>query len=211
MPRSLTPQTTRSSTGWRPNKRTKELLIVMTSGWSLSCETVEIPSVDDVDIQKHLEAAEGYAALGMHDDALAEVDALLARRPDCEDGISAKAFVLLSARRYPDAELWLEKLLAVRPKNVDGWIHLAYCRRRTKSLEAAVETLERALSLRANHPLANYNMACYRAVQGRHEEALRLLDKAIRKDAAYRRLACEEEDFNSMRRLPEFLSLVGQS
>lgn len=170
-----------------------------------------MPSVDDVDIQKHLEAAEGYAALGMHDDALAEVDALLAQRPDCEDGINARAFVLLSARRYADAELWLEKLLAVRPTNVDGWIHLAYCRRRTKSLEAAAETLERALSLRANHPLANYNMACYRAVQGRHEEALCLLDNAIRKDAAYRRLACEEEDFNSMRRLPAFLSLVGQS
>ncbi|MFA6562192.1 MAG: tetratricopeptide repeat protein [Verrucomicrobiia bacterium] len=183
----------------------------MTSGWSLFHETVEISDVDAIEIQKHLEAAEGYAALGMHDDALTEVDALLAQRPDCVDGISAKAFVLLSARRYADAELWLEKLLAVRPKNVDGWIHLAYCRRRTKSLEAAIETLESARRLRDDYPLANYNMACYRAVQGRHEEALRLLDKAIRKDAAYRRLACEEEDFNSMRHLPGFLSLVGQS
>lgn len=174
-------------------------------------ETVEILNVDNIEIRKHLEAAEGYAALGMHDDALAEVDALLAQQPDHEDGISARAFILLCAHRYADAEPWFEKLLAAQPKNVDGWIQLAYCRRRTKSLDAAIEALEHARRLRADHPLANYNMACYRAVQGQHEEALRLLEKAVRKEAAYRRLACEEEDFNSMRRLPEFLSLTGQS
>jgi len=183
----------------------------MISGWSLFTETVEMTGVDRIEIQKHLETAEGYAALGMHDDALTEVDALLAEQPDCEDVISAKAFLLLCARRYADAEPWFEKLLAVQPKNVDGWIHLAYCRRRTKSLEAAIETLEHARRLRADHPLANYNMACYRAVQGRHEEALRLLETAIRKDAAYCGLACEETDFDSMRHLPRFLSLVGQS
>jgi len=71
--------------------------------------------------------------------------------------------------------------------------------------------LEHAQRLRADHPLANYNMACYRAVQGQHEEALRLLEKAVRKEAAYRQLACEEEDFASIRRLPKFLSLTGQS
>ncbi|MBI5686192.1 MAG: tetratricopeptide repeat protein [Verrucomicrobia bacterium] len=167
--------------------------------------------MDDIEIRKHLEAAEGYVTLGMNEDALAEADAVLAQQPGCEDAINARAFILLGAHRYADAEVWLEKLLAVQPKNVDGWIHLAYCRRRTKSLDAAVEALETAMRLRADHPLANYNMACYRAVQGRHEEALRLLATAIRKDAAYCRLACEEEDFNNIRNLPEFLSLTGQS
>lgn len=167
--------------------------------------------MDSVNIRQHLESVEGYLALGMHDDALAEVDAVLARQPGCAVSINARALVLLSARRYADAEVWLEKLLAVQPKSVDGWIHLAYCRRRTKSLDAAIEALEGALRLRADHPLANYNMACYRAVQGRHAEALRLLGNAIRKDAVYRQLACEEKDFDSIRKLPEFLSLVGQS
>lgn len=167
--------------------------------------------MDDVEIRKHLEAAEGYLALGMHDDALVEADAVLAQQPGCEDGIGAKAFILLCARRYAEAESWFEKLLAVRPKNADDWIHLAYCRRRTKSLEAAIEALEHAQRLRVDHPLANYNMACYRAVQGRHAEALRLLEKAVKKDAAYRRLACEEKDFDSLRPLPGFQLLVAQS
>ncbi len=167
--------------------------------------------MDDVEIRKHLEAAEGYLALGMHDDALAEVNAVLAQQPGCEDGINAKAFVLLCAHRYADAEIWFEKLLAVRPKNVDGWIHLAYCRRRTKSLASAIEALEHAQRLRGDHPLANYNMACYYAVQGWHEEALRLLEKAVSKDPGYRRLAGEEKDFDGLRALPAFRSLVQQA
>lgn len=164
-----------------------------------------------MDIQKHLVAAEGYVALGMHDDALAEVDAVLAQQPCCVAAITARAYILLSIRRYADAEAWLEKLLSIRPNEVEGWIHLAYCRRRTESLVVAVETLETALRLSTHHPLANYNMACYRAVEGRHKEALRLLAVAIGKDAVYRRLACEEQDFNGIRHLPEFLSLTGQS
>ena len=162
-------------------------------------------------IRKRLESAEGYLTLGMHDDALAELDAALAQQPDSGDAVAAKAFVLLCARRYAEAEAWFEKLLALRPKDTDGWIHLAYCRRRTRSLEAAVEALEHALRLHTDHPLANYNMACYLAVQGRHAEALLLLENAIRKDTTYGRLARDEEDFESMRRLPGFQSLVAQS
>lgn len=174
-------------------------------------ETVEIAGVDNIEIRRHLESAEGYLALGMHDDALAEVDAVLSQRPECAVGVNAKAFILLGARRYADAEVWLEKLLAAQPKNVEGWIHLAYCRRRTKSLDAAAETLAHALRLRADHPLANYNMACYRALQGCREESLQRLEKAIRKDAAYRQLACDESDFDSIRKLPEFQALTSQS
>jgi tetratricopeptide (TPR) repeat protein len=162
-------------------------------------------------IRKRLESAEGYMALGMHEDALVELDAALAQQPDCADAVSTRAFVLLHVRRYAEAEAWFAKLLALQPENTEGWIHLAYCRRRTQSLEAAVEALEHALHLQAAHPLANYNMACYRAVQGRHDEALRLLENAVRKDKAYGRLARDEEDFESIRRLPGFQSLAGQS
>ncbi len=171
-------------------------------------ERDDIAAVDDIAPPKRIESAEGYLALGMHAEALAEVDAALAQQPNFEEAVSSKAHILLCAKRYREAEEWFIKLLFLRPANADGWIHLAYCRRRTRSLEAAVDALEQALRLRADHPLANYNMACYRAVQGWHGEALRFLEKAIRKDASYGRLACEEEDFKSMKRLPAFQSLV---
>ncbi|MBI5395304.1 MAG: hypothetical protein HZA91_08425 [Verrucomicrobia bacterium] len=160
---------------------------------------------------KHLEAIEGYLSLGMTNDALAEAEAALAEAPDAEPCLHAKASILLTLKRHAEAEAWFAKLLEVNTRSVDGWIHLAYCRRRTKSLDAATETLQRALKLDPGHGLANFNMACYRAVQGLHAEALRLLAKAVAKDAGFRKLARDEADFESIRTLAEFRAMVSES
>jgi tetratricopeptide (TPR) repeat protein len=167
--------------------------------------------VDKLRILKHLEAIEGYMALGMTEDALAEANAALADDPGAEPCLRAKASVLMTTKRYAEAEACFRELLSVNPRSVDGWIHLAYCERRTTSLEAAVETLQRALKLDPAHGLANFNMACYRAVQGLHAEALRLLARAVKKDAGFRKLARKETDFDSIRALPEFKELAGES
>jgi len=167
--------------------------------------------VDNIRVLKHLEAVEGYLALGMTGDALAEAEAALAEAPGAEGCLRAKAAVLMAMKRYADAAVCFRELLGVNPESVDGWIHLAYCERRTASLAAAVETLQHALALDPAHGLANFNMACYRAVQGLHAEALRLLARAVRKDPIFRKLAREEPDFESLRGLPEFQELVSES
>jgi tetratricopeptide (TPR) repeat protein len=166
--------------------------------------------VDNVRVLKHLEAIEGYLTLGMTEDALAEADAVLAEAPQVEAALRAKAFVLLTLKRYAEAQQWFERLVAVNHRHVEGWIHLAYCRRRTTSLEAAVAALQHALDLDGGHALANFNMACYRALQGRHNEALKLLRKAIEKDASYRAMARMEKDFDSVRGLAKFEEMVGE-
>ena len=164
-----------------------------------------------MDLFKLLRNVEGFLELGMHEDAIAELDAALAEHPGHEPILHSKAISLLSIPRYADAEACFQKLLEVNAKNIEGWIHLAYCRRRTTSLDAAVSALQRALDLDASHPMANYNMACYRALQGKHAEALRLLEKAIQKDPCYGQLARAESDFDSIRSLPSFQSLLGGS
>ncbi len=166
--------------------------------------------MDKLRIVKHLEAIEGYLALGMNDDALAEAEAALAEAPGTEPCLRAKSSVLMTMKRYAEAEACFRELLNVNPRSVDGWIHLAYCERRTTSLEAAVTSLQHALKLDPAHGLANFNMACYRAVQWLHAEALRLLARAVRKDAGFRKLARKETDFDSIRALPEFQQLAGE-
>ena len=167
--------------------------------------------MDKIRLVKHLEAVEGYLTLGMTEDALAEANAALAEAPDAEPCLLAKASVLLTMKRYAEAEGRFTELLAVNARSVDGWIHLAYCQRRTTSLDAAAKTLQHALTLDPAHGLANFNMACYRAVQGLHADALRLLAKAVKKDAGFRKLAQEESDFDSIRALPEFQELASES
>jgi tetratricopeptide (TPR) repeat protein len=159
-------------------------------------------------LQKHLEHASGYLDLKMWDDALREADAALALQPDETTAVAIKSFVLWEQNRLAEAEPCMAKLAEKNPREAGLWINLAYVRRRTQSLEAAVETLQRAFEANPKDALAHFNMACYRAMQNRPAEALALLANALALDPKLRALAKTEKDFDSLRDLPEFQRLL---
>lgn len=159
-------------------------------------------------LQKHLEYATGYLELRMFEDALAEADLVLQQQPDNELAIAVKSSALWQANRLEEAEPYVARLAELHPREATLWINLAYIRRRTQSLEAAVETLQHAFDANPRDALAHFNMACYRAVQRRREEALLLLRNALYLDPKLRRLAKAEPDLQPLRELPEFWRLV---
>jgi tetratricopeptide (TPR) repeat protein len=159
-------------------------------------------------VQKHIEYASGFLDLKMFAEALAEADAALALSPGLLQAIAIKAAVLWEQNRLPETEPLLARLAEIHPNDTGLWINLAYIRRRTQSVDAAVETLQHAFNANPRDPLAHFNMACYRAAQHRTEEALELLRNAIRFDPKLRLLARAEHDFDDLRELPAFRSLV---
>jgi len=162
------------------------------------------------EIRKHLEYASGYLELKMYEDALREADAVLAVAPDEPHALALKSSALWRADRLREAEPFVEKLAALNPRDAGVWINLAYIRRRTRSLEAAVETLQRAFDADPGDALAHFNMACYRAVQNRSEEALEELRRALRLEPKLRSLALVEPDLKGLRGLKEFRRLVSR-
>ena len=162
----------------------------------------------DAELQKHIEYAAGYLDLRMYEDALRELDAMLARIPDQPQALALKSATFWQANRLPEAEPCLARLAELRPREVDVWINLAYVRRRTQSLEAAAETLQHAFDANPRDALANFNMACYRAQQHRTDEALEMLRNALQLDPKLKALAKTEPDFAKLRGLPEFLALI---
>jgi len=162
----------------------------------------------DAELQKHIEYAVGYLDLRMYEDALREVDAALARVPDQPQALALKSATLWQANRLTEAEPCLAKLAELRPREVDIWINLAYIRRRTQSLDAAAETLQHAFDANPRDALAHFNMACYRSVQNRPQEALELLRSALHLDPKLKALAKAEPDFQSLRALPAFRRLI---
>ena len=74
-----------------------------------------------------------------------------------------------------------------------------------------METLKRAFEANPRDALAHFNMACYRVIQKRTEEALVLLRNALHLDPGLRALAKAEQDFDSIRHLPEFQALLVKS
>jgi tetratricopeptide (TPR) repeat protein len=162
-----------------------------------------------LEVQKHIEYASGYLDLKMFDEALREADAALALAPTDEHALAIKSAVLWQQNRLLEAEPFVAKLAEIKPEDSGIWINLAYIRRRTQSLDAAVETLQRAFAANPRNALAHFNMACYRAVQHRTQEALELLRNAIHLDPDLKTLAKAEHDFDQLRATPEFQKLIG--
>ena len=160
------------------------------------------------EVQKHLQYASGYLDLKMFEDALSEADAALAIEASQPQAIAIKSAVLWHQNRLSEAEPFVAKLAEMNPRDSAIWINLAYIRRRTQSLTAAVTTLQRAFDANPRDALAHFNMACYRAVQHRTEEALEWLRKAVHLDPKLKTLARVEHDFDELRLLPVFQKLV---
>ena len=162
-------------------------------------------------VQKHVEYASGYLDLKMFEEASREADAAVALAPHDPHALAIKSAVLWQQDRLNEAEPFLAQLAELNPRNCGLWINLAYIRRRTQSLDAAVATLQRAFDADPKDALAHFNMACYRAVQLRPTEALTLLRNALALDPKLRSLAKAEHDFDALRELPEFKQLLSGS
>ena len=161
------------------------------------------------EVQKHIEYASGYLDLKMYDDAMTEADKAISLSPDLPQAIIIKSAVLCQANRLREAEPFMAQLAELSPSDSAIWINLAYIRRRTQSIDAAVDTLQRAFDANPQDALAHYNMACYRAVQHREEEAIELLKNALHLDPKLKALARAEPDFVGLREVPAFQKLFG--
>ena len=161
-----------------------------------------------LEVQKHIEFASGYLDLKMFEEAMREADAAVALAPTDPHALAMKSAVLWQQNRLNEAEPFIAKLAEMNPRDSGIWINLAYIRRRTQSLDAAVETLQHAFDANPRSALAHFNMACYRAVQHRTGEALELLRNAFHLDPKLRTLAKAEHDFDQLRETPEFQKLI---
>lgn len=160
------------------------------------------------EIQKHLEYASGYLDLQMLEDALRETDLVLALEPHNSHAVAMKSAILWHQNRLREAEPFVAELAEMNPRDSGIWINLAYIRRRTQSVDAAVQTLQHAFDVNPRDPLAHFNMACYRAVQNRTAEALELLRNALHLDPKLRDLAKAEPDLAPLRPLAAFQKLL---
>jgi Flp pilus assembly protein TadD len=135
----------------------------------------------------------------------------MALEPHNPHAVAMKSAILWHQNKLREAEPFVAELAEMNPRDAGIWINLAYIRRRTHSLDAAVETLERAFQVNPQEPLAHFNMACYRAVQNRTTEALELLRNALSLDPKLREVAKAEPDLDRLRELPDFQKIIGDS
>jgi tetratricopeptide (TPR) repeat protein len=152
--------------------------------------------------------AEGYLELGLFEEALERAEVL------CDEGrllpfaLSVRGECLRSLDRYAEGVKVYEELLRCDGENVGAFVGLGWCRKRTGRLDLALEAMERLLEARPGEGIGLYNLACYCALAGQRERALTLLERSIAVERQYRELAIGEEDFDTLRDDPGFVSIV---
>ncbi|HOM18265.1 MAG TPA: tetratricopeptide repeat protein [Thermoguttaceae bacterium] len=158
---------------------------------------------------KHLQRqAEGYLELGMAQQVLDT----LAKIGDPETFgahlLYLQGEALRSLQRYEEAIAPLEKAAEGDPRNIQIWIALGWCYKRTGRLPLAIQTIQSALEVEPTEAVLHYNLACYLSLAGEKHRAIRALARALKIDPHYRELVEKEPDFDPIRNDPDFLALT---
>jgi lipopolysaccharide biosynthesis regulator YciM len=153
--------------------------------------------LDECD-QRHLERAQGYAALGMFLEANEELEEI---KPDVRcvpKVLIIRMAIYQGTARWSAMAVVANRLVEFDPSEPAYFINLAYALRRSESLDAAHAILQRAEDLHPESAHVQLNLACYEAQLGNIEDAERHLGRAISKDPRFRRLALEDPDLEPL-------------
>lgn len=116
------------------------------------------------------------AQLGRRDDAIADLQALVAAQPSRSAGDWFNlAFLLEEGRRYDDAEVAFRRALALDPKLDRAWYGLGLTLIRLGRLDEAVAALKRNTELQPLSPFGWYQLARVHANRSEPEKARRII------------------------------------
>jgi tetratricopeptide (TPR) repeat protein len=205
-------QMVRAASGFDSHRRTDHT-------WSLPTVSV----IDRLRRQQLLREAEGYLDLALVfgeqwtlpdaiRDLLAErslgvIEQLgeIARSPHVQ---LIKGQALRMQERYREALQPLSVAAEGDPRNLDAWLALGWCYKRTGRLDLAIESLEEALEIEPGSALINYNLACYWSLAQNKRHALSYLSQALSLDRSFRNLIEAEHDFDPIRGDADFQALT---
>src|SRR6266513_1461860 len=105
-----------------------------------------------------LESARQLAGAGQWQQAENLCRAVLAERPEDEHAAYLLGMIALQTKRWPLAEQWIGKAIAVNAAVPEYHANLAHALRATGQVDAACAALERAVALRPNYVLALSNL-----------------------------------------------------
>lgn len=119
-----------------------------------------------------------------------------------------KGQALRLMERYQDAVVPLREAAELETENIHIRLALAWCYKRTRRLDLAIEALEEALTVDSSQGILHYNLACYWSLAGNVKLAVAYLAQSFELDANYRDRCGSERDFDPIRNHPQFLALT---
>jgi tetratricopeptide (TPR) repeat protein len=150
------------------------------------------------DVQKALQAADGYLYLGMPEEACAEVESLSAAEQTSSPVMRAQVRILLHLRKWRKAEELSEFGTAIYPLENEFLVQRAFALQQQKRANDAVEVLLAAPDWIRRTGILHYNLACYEAQLGDLRIARRCMNTAFEINAAFKKNARHDPDLQRL-------------
>ena len=157
-----------------------------------------LPLANPIALQHYIAAAQGYLELGMAEEALAELDRVPEADRNHKDVEQLRVYVLMRARRWPEALAACEALRAHSPDLSLGYIHGAFCLHELGRTVEAMKLLQEGPVSLLHEPVYYYNLGCYYAVLGNPEEAQSCLRTSFSMDEKFREIARYDPDLENV-------------
>jgi len=145
-----------------------------------------------------LQAAQGWLEIGLPVEALCELRSLSAAEQRSPEVLRLRLAAEMEIKRWNAASDTARLLCLRQPGDAGAYMQAAYCLHETGDTLAARDWLLRGPGELLAEPLFHYNIACYHAVLGEREGALRHLARAIEMDPSLRQIAAGDEDLESL-------------
>lgn len=157
------------------------------------------------DLQRPLEAALGFMSLGMHEDALEELETLSPELRSLDVVMEMRIEIYRGLGKWESARVIAESLAGKFPENPGWWLSWSFALRREQSVEAAQVVLLEASEIHPDVGMIAYNLACYACVLGDTDDACLLLKRAFLLDPTLKSTAIDDPDLKQIygRKLPE--------
>jgi len=149
--------------------------------------------------EQQIQAAEGYAELGMYSEALTELDQLPPEDQERLESLRMRVQIVLQTRDWNSGLKLSRRIAEVFPNESYGFIHAAFCLHETGETQRAKETLLNGPPSLLEEPIYYYNLGCYETVLGNLDQAKAYLRASFRLNKGFRDIARQDPDLNPIR------------
>ena len=149
----------------------------------------------------HIQAVLGWMDLGDLVEARRELERITPAQREHPDTLEVMWRLCGEEADWNTALSVAEKLVAIAPARLNGWIDRSYSLHELHRTEEALERLVPAVEKFPDEFVIPYNLACYQCRLGHPEEALRWLGRAVAASdrEIIRTMAEHDPDFEAMR------------
>lgn len=150
-----------------------------------------------MDDDPRLLAAQGYLELDMPGDARRELEAVEESTKDCSNYLIILLQILMKEESWQESLAVSLLLTKKEPDLPAGYIHTAFCLHELGRTSEAYDVLSSASDDLKKEPVFFYNMACYLAVLGEHDEAQTYLEASFEMNSDLEELAKTDPDLKA--------------